>query len=377
MKINFYCGSIFSTSGYSSHSRGLANGLDLLGHTVHLNTPLPNDQWVRFVNDAELEMIEKNKFDKDAPTVAITQPPFWKMILSEGVRNLYPFVVFEGDKIPKSWLACMFDNRIKAILVPSNHVKDAIVKTEKEFEKEMPFVLPPIRIVPHGFSPEIFKREPIQSEDTDFTFIANAGWAKGMNDRKGMQFLLRAFCEEFNEKENVKLLVKINPAYIPPGWDIQAELDKIGVNREKKAKVRFALEPGELSDIAKLYNQADVFVCPQMADAFNIPGIEAMACGLPTIQTGFGGQTDYVNEQNGWLLPYELVDAPVADLSDVSYDGVKWAMPDEKALKALMRWLVEYPDEVKEKGKQALIDAQGWTWDKSAEKLIKVLNEVT
>ena len=70
-----------------------------------------------------------------------------------------------------------------------------------------------------------------------------------------------------------------------------------------------------------------------MGDAFNIPCLEAMACSLPVITTNYGGQTDFVNNENGWLVDYEykLV------TWDVSYEGSSWAVPDIGKLRLVMR----------------------------------------
>ena len=69
----------------------------------------------------------------------------------------------------------------------------------------------------------------------------------------------------------------------------------------------------ELNDI---YNQGHVFVSTSLAEGFNLPCLEAMAAGLPVLTTSYGGQSDFVNNKNGWLLPSgELV--KVKDVSGI------------------------------------------------------------
>ena len=120
-----------------------------------------------------------------------------------------------------------------------------------------------------------------------------------------------------------------------------------------------------------LYNKGDCVISPTMADAFNIPLLEGMACGLPVITTDFGGQTDFVNSKNGWII----TDGEMGEFSsEILYEGVNWKKPNINSIKKVMRYVYEHPEEVKEKGKQALEDSKNWTWKNSAEKL-KLLME--
>jgi len=56
------CGNIFGGDGYSSHTRQLANALYKVAD-CKITTQVP-DNWQTLVNDAELDMLTKNR-DKD------------------------------------------------------------------------------------------------------------------------------------------------------------------------------------------------------------------------------------------------------------------------------------------------------------------------
>ena len=57
-----------------------------------------------------------------------------------------------------------------------------------------------------------FKFYPDKKEENDkLIFIANKGWSQGIHDRGGMQWLIKAFSEEFTKDDNVELRLKINP----------------------------------------------------------------------------------------------------------------------------------------------------------------------
>ena len=97
-----------------------------------------------------------------------------------------------------------------------------------------------------------------------------------------------------------------------------------------------------------------------------------MAMGIPCITTGFGGQVDFVNKENGWLIDYELIDVTW----DMQYEGVKWAKPNIEHLRKLMRYCYENQQEVKVKAKLALEESKKWTWENSAKKAKEFLEEI-
>jgi len=55
-------------------------------------------------------------------------------------------------------------------------------------------------------------------------------------------------------------------------------------------------------ELLQLYQEADVFVLPSLAEAFGIATIEAMACGLPVVVSDAGGTADIVDHGiNGFI----------------------------------------------------------------------------
>ena len=202
-----------------------------------------------------------------------------------------------------------------------------------------------------------------------FIFLCQKGW-RGTNwDRGGVQYLLRAYAEEFSKDEKVQLIIKLNPAYINPDI-IKQSFDNLKLP-EDRAPIHIncdVLSPEKLND---LYNSADCFVCATRGEAFNLPGLEAMSCGLSTIQTDFGGQVDYMTDDNSYFIQYELSESEEKPM----YEGISWAVPDIKDLKLNLRWAFEHQKEIKEKGKQAEEDSKKWTWDNSANKLYKYILE--
>ena len=59
-------------------------------------------------------------------------------------------------------------------------------------------------------------------------------------------------------------------------------------------------------DLKALYLQSDLLIAPSRAEGFGLPIAEAMKLGIPVITTAWGGQMDFCNHQNSWLIDFKL-----------------------------------------------------------------------
>ena len=353
-------GNVFDSSGYSIHCRELTNALSKQTE-VSLTTGLvPN--WERMVTDKELEMIKKQ--DDGQINLIITNPIFWK--LHTNAKRNWAFLVWEGDKIPKSFINECVNPDIEFIFVPSNHTKEAIENTSKDGDnpgESWKLIRDKIKVMPHGVDLNKFYPKEREEKETT-TFLANKGF-RNLEDRGGIQYLLKAYLEEFTNEDKVELLIKINPAYGIP--DLNKILKDLGY-KEGGPSIRFDVG---LYDYDKLINfyKGDCFVSPTRAESFNLPCIEAMACGLPVITTNFGGQTDFCDNNTGKLISGELTEIK----HEIQYEGIKWITPNIQELRDALRDCHKNKKEWKLKGQNALERSREYTWDKTAQKIIDLI----
>ena len=118
----------------------------------------------------------------------------------------------------------------------------------------------------------------------------------GNFERKGGRQLLDAFCGLGLHTRAELHIVTRDPVACPPG---------VVVHHNVK---------NNSSDLLNLYQSADIFVLPTMADCFSIASIEAMAVGVPVITTSMGGIPDIVESgTTGFLVkPGDATDLAAA-----------------------------------------------------------------
>ena len=337
-------GGIFDSSGYSIHTRELANALNKLTD-VNLEIGLVQS-WERQVSDSELQMIKRqNDYEIN---LIITNPMYWRVNCT--AKRNFVYLVWEGDSVPQWILEECNNPNIEKIICPSQHTLDAVKNTSNIIPVDVPF-MDKFVIVPHGVNLETFKQVPVERSD-NFTFLMNKGFTN-MQDRGGVQYGVQAYLEEFTNKDKVELIVKINPAYGIP------DLNMLGVKKDSP-KITFITELLDINQMNELYNKCDVFVSPTRAESFNLPCLEALAVGKPVITTNFGGQTDFINESNGWLIDYKLTEVTW----DMFFEGIKWATPNLKHLRKLMRESIKKP--VKN---NCLNTAKQFTWNRTAKEI--------
>ena len=365
-------GQMFGSSGYANHFRYLVNELNKITECKIITGLYPGFE--RDVNDQELEMIKKEQ-DYDINLI-VTHPVNWKSNLN--AKRNWVYLIWEGDRVPVWIMQECFNENIEKIIVPSEHTKKALMETltDNAFHTADE-VLDKLVVIPHGvdlktFYPMNVAIDPVEGRtQVPFKFLANKG-LRNLEDRGGVQYLIKAYLEEFTESSNVELIIKLNPAYgIPNLKELFPRIKENGI-----PKITFITEEYTPKQLNELYNECDVFVSPTRAEAFNLPCIEAMACGKPVITTNFGGQTDFVTDSNGWLVDYELTEVT----HELEYESICWADPNLNHLKSLLRYSFEHTDEVLSKGKDGLYVSKNYTWYNTAkqissltEKYIKVL----
>ncbi|MCL5071239.1 MAG: glycosyltransferase, partial [Actinobacteria bacterium] len=188
-----------------------------------------------------------------------------------------------------------------------------------------------------------------------FKFLSVFDWVL----KKGWDVLIEAYVKEFDRQEDVCLFIKTF-SYL--GMPIGKIKEIIYETIKKKTKKHSENIPGIIilekilsqDEMPGLYSSCDCFVLPSRGEGWGRPYMEAMASGVSVIGTGYGGNTDFMNDSNSFLIDYKL--EPVPEQGIIEYpdaSGKKWAEPSCEHLMYLMRFVYENRICAKEKARKA------------------------
>lgn len=248
---------------------------------------------------------------------------------------------FESDRIPPEWVPEL--NRFDEVWVQSAFNRATFSESG---------VSVPLRLVPNFFDTDRYQPEGEKLElpvAESFLFLS----VFDMQLRKGYDLLLQAFLDEFSQGEDVALVLKIRDS------TVSNRLSAIIHAHPKKARQRppvYMIEqmlPEE--QLLALYRSCDVFVLPTRGEGWGRPYFEAMLMELPVIGTDWGGQTEFMNEANAYLIQSEPSD-PITDHELPIFNGHRWANPSVADLKRKLRHVYLRREEARAKGRRARLD---------------------
>ncbi len=161
-----------------------------------------------------------------------------------------------------------------------------------------------VLVVPHGVDAATFRpmpevRDQIRSGipilDGEFVFASFGA----MSGNKGIDLLLRGFAEVCRKFPYARLVLKgTDHLYNSRGLLLKG-IRTLSAGDQQIVLDRMTYIGESLSHeaMAMLYQVADAYVSPYRAEGFNLPVLEAAACGIPIICTRGGATDDFVTDQ--------------------------------------------------------------------------------
>lgn len=257
-------------------------------------------------------------------------------------------------------------SRADEIWTPSNYSRQSFIDSGLDFDK--------VQVIPNGIGPQLFKPDGLKFHlptNKKFKFL----YVGGTIFRKGIDILLESYIKEFNENDDVCLVIKdMGGDSFYKGQTARHTIEKI-MATSGTPEIIFYDNYMQEEEIASLYRACDVFVCPYRGEGFSLPALEAMACGLPVIVTEGGATDDFVDEEVGWLLPSKKLELG-RTLDGIELTGNAYMLePDKEDLQFLMRSVYGEPSIAKSKGILASYRARTqWTWKRATMKILARLD---
>lgn len=349
-------------TGYAHSSRELVLELDrrkvrvnyqyLYGPGTAFALPEPE-----LSNSYMLNLIRERRINDSSVHVFYGQADCFKTNYSS---HKVGYTMLEVDGLPPEWVRRA--NLMDEVWTPSTFNAESFRRSG---------VKRPIHVMPLGVNPAYFNPRIVGYPLPEvYTFLSAFEWG----ERKAPELLLTAFNDEFRADEDVVLLCKIYNQDV--SVNIPRLVARLGL-KEGGGRVIFSINEVVPSyQLGALYRSADCFVLPSRGEGWGLPLLEAMACGLPVIATGWGAQADFLDEEVAY--PLEVERLVPAKAKCPYYEGFSWAEPSYEHLRKLMRHVYENREEAREKGARASAEVlKRWSWQQSVEKIIARLQQLS
>ncbi len=388
-------GSYIGNTGYNNHTRDFTRHLNkkadikIRNFTVGPSwNRMVNDQphdGESYLNDTDKEMLYRqttlvdNNHRKDVPIYQKYGKDFKhdvNLVLSE-TNHHYFYDEYMGPKIAYNvWESTLqpqgFFNKLlqyDELWVPSKWQKECSI--EQGFEEER------VKVVPEGVDVDTFFPEDVESLDTykdgRFKFLLFGRW----DYRKSTKEIIQTFLKTFDKDEPVDLVVSIDNRWGEQmdGFKTTEErLENYNLIDDRIKQLSFTSR----EDYIKYLKTGHVFLSCARSEGWNLPLIEAMSCGTPSIYSNCSGQLEFAE---GRGIPVRIDSEKAANTNDYGRYTMSdlpgnYYEPDFNHLSEVMRDVYVNYKTYKEKSlKESIEIREQFNWDKVADIGLNTIND--
>jgi autotransporter strand-loop-strand O-heptosyltransferase len=193
-----------------------------------------------------------------------------------------------------------------------------------------------VKVVPEAVDKDIFKPNPDATleeyEDGRFKFVIFGRW----DYRKATKEIIESFLQEFDKDEPVDLVLSIDNSFAKDGFNSTEERLKNNNLIDPRLKIKHFPTREEY---IKYLQKGHVFLSCARSEGWNLPLIEAIACGTPSIYSNCSGQLEFAKNKG---LPVKIKNKVPAQFGE--YDAFhrhlmegEFYEPDFNDLRKVMR----------------------------------------
>jgi autotransporter strand-loop-strand O-heptosyltransferase len=222
-----------------------------------------------------------------------------------------------------------------------------------------------VHVVPEGVDPDIYKPGASINSET-FNFVHVGQW----QPRKSTREICEAFLKAFPDRPDVRLYLSADTLFPSDSFSSTEErLQAYGLADSRIIPVHFE----EGGAYIKRLQSANVFVSCSRSEGWNLPLIEAMACGVPAIASDWGGTTEYAKD--ALLVRVPSAKKPHGIYGNWNVPG-EWGEPDYEHLVEVMRDAYENYMVHKDKAlKTSEMIRTKFSWESAAKKAYEIMQE--
>jgi len=387
-KIFAHCSYIGNT-GYNQHSRDFFRHLskhseikvrnytigktwDGYNLTPHDNEPYFNDVDKKILYQQILWNGDNTRTDFPIyPATSKEFSPDVNIVLCETNHHIFydkylgpkiAYNVWESTLQPESYF-----NKLKEfdeLWVPSKWQRDCTIAQGYEPSK--------IKVVPEGVDINTFFPDEVShklTSDGRFKFFLAGRW----DYRKSIKEIIETFLKTFDKDEPVDLIVSVDNPFSGDGLKTTEErLEHYDLMDDRIKILHFP--PRE--EYVNLLKSCDAFVSCARSEGWNLPLIEAMACGTPSIYSNCSGQLEFAE---GRGIPVKIIGEKPVDASTYSHFNESVGNYYEPDFNDLGKQMWEVVTNYKTYKQRALEESEEirkeFNWDKVAEIGKDTINE--
>jgi len=232
------------------------------------------------------------------------------------VGRVIGYGTFEHSQYPQEWINVLEKNDV--VIVPSQFNFNSLALNNKFY-------------LPHCL--DFSEYSYFDKRNFNYRFVYFGTW----KNRKNYDTLLRSFTEEF-ENENVELVLKVSQS------KLNNPLKSISrISRQLGKTANISIDTQILADhsISNYLRDFSCMILPTLGEGFCIPGLQAMASGLPLIITNYSGCREYANENTSLLLEVEGFEKKKDIDGIVQFRNREWPVLSINQLREKMRFAYE------------------------------------
>lgn len=342
-------------SGHATEVRAFLRALEELGYqpsAAELSAMDGEKKTIRLTSDELAMLVRQLERSPREPFLAIHHytPKPGRSYLVSSAANVAR-TMFETNRLPDGWAELLSEK--DQVWVPSRHNYEVFAEGGVPESK--------LRILGEtldfdAFSPGAVEPMDLGAPEGHLVFLSSFDFS----ERKGWRQLLLAWARAFDASDPVCLVLKtLSVAKWDEDYIRERILHFLEAEFGNGARDRLApmeILPTRLSSEEKpqLYAAADVYVAASRGEAWGRTYMEAMAMGLPTVGSRYGGNLDFMTDEDCWLVDGELVpiESRAEVLSDI-YHGHQWFESDVDELAAVLREIASDPDNARAKASGA------------------------
>ena len=324
MKHVFIRGPLLTQSGYGVHSRQVFKWAKSKGYDITVQLlPWGITPWYTSGEEldgliGEIMMCSKPATRKPDLSIQIQLPHEWDPNI--GTKNIGITAGIEATSCNLDWISAC--NKMDLVVTPSKFARDTMVNCGLDSSK--------ITVIPESF-PQCFFEEDLHDFElnlpTDFNFLI-LGQITGNPDcdRKRTVETIANFLDAFRGDPSVGLIVKTN---MGKNCTVDREITErtlknfIRTQKLSKKDPKVYLLHGYLHEreICALYRSKKIkaLISGTRGEGFGLPLLEAAACDLPVIATGYSAHTEFLN-LGRWIK----LDSELQQIPDQKADGKIW-----------------------------------------------------